>query len=162
MAMGKPRRHAKQASMYSVASSGSPMRRPELFARPASRRERRSTAANLIVPAARAKWLSPRAARLRLGRSFPVEDQRDRRRLDHVSCGVEQEPLAVGRDDVLLPRQEAGVELCSNERHWGAENDLSVRAECHADRGQSLIGGNIEEFRPVFAQRTCWPPLDET
>jgi hypothetical protein len=85
-----------------------------------------------------------------LGRSFPVEDQRDRRRLDHVSRGVEQEPLAVGRDDVLLPRQEVGVDLCSKERHRGAENDLSVRAECHADRGQLLIGGNIEEFRPVF------------
>ena len=32
---------------------------------------------------------------------------------------------------------------------WCAESDLSVRAERHADRCQSLIGSNIEEFRPV-------------
>ena len=44
-----------------------------------------------------------------LGRCLPVENQRDRRRIDRVSRGVDQEPLAVGRDDVLLPRQEAGV-----------------------------------------------------
>ena len=39
-----------------------------------------------------------------LGRSLPVENQRDRRWIDRVSRSVEQEPLAVGRDDVLLPR----------------------------------------------------------
>ena len=74
MAMGKRRRHAKQASMWvatqDLPRSGlqgrlvavvaallvlirflwEPMRRPERLARPASRRERRSTAVNLIVP----------------------------------------------------------------------------------------------------------------
>jgi transposase len=40
-----------------------PAERPDRLTQPASSRERRSTAVNVIMSAARAKWLSPRAAR---------------------------------------------------------------------------------------------------
>src|SRR5688572_23534989 len=89
------------------------------------------------------------ACKRRLRRTLPIENQRDRRRIDCVGGSVHQEPLAVRGDGVLLPHHEAAVQLSSKERERCAENDLLIRAERRADGCQPLIGGDIKQFRPV-------------
>ena len=83
------------------------------------------------------------------GRSLPVEDHRDRRRLDHVSRSVDQEPLAVRRDHILLPHSRVAVELGSKERNSWARHELSVQGRMSRRPMSTADQQQCRRARPV-------------
>src|SRR5947208_13887920 len=88
-----------------------------------------------------------------LGSRYPVENYGDGRR-GFLGNGVQQKPLPIGRDHVLLPRigldrwADPSVEEGQRVERFNA---LAIRCCLDRDRHQSTIEGDIKQFPPVAA-----------
>src|SRR5436309_11437965 len=102
----------------------------------------------------------PTVSAMSLGpRRLPIEDQRNRGRL-FVLDRVDQKPLTIPRDDVLLARDEGRGGRARLEK-WNGFADVWCRfLDVDGHRHQLIVGRNVEQLPSVSPPSHLRPAID--